>query len=96
MALSMTIQDVKKIADLARLELTHEELELYAGQLSNILAYVNQLQELDTKDVPITAQVTGLSNVFREDVVTECEVKREILGQAPDRDGDGVKVKSVF
>ena len=93
----MTQEEVQKIARLARLELTSEELGKYAKQLSNILEFVNTLQELDTKDVEITAQVTGLTNVFREDVVVEPGSSRDdLLSQVPELENGGVKVKSVF
>lgn len=92
----MTIDEVKKIAGLARLELTNEELERYAGQLTMILEYVAKLNEVDTGDVPITSQVTGLSNVFREDAVQIYAVRDQLLAQAPEMEDGGVKVKSVF
>ena len=93
----MTQEEVQKIARLARLELTSEELGKYAKQLSNILEFVNTLQELDTKDVEITAQVTGLTNVFREDVVVEPGSSHDdLLSQVPELENGGVKVKSVF
>ena len=55
-------KEVKKIADLARLELTDKELETYGSQMSDILGYVDQLQEVDVTDIQPTAQVTGLEN----------------------------------
>lgn len=92
----MTIDEVKKIAELARIDITNEELERYAEQLSSILGYVAKLNEVNTDDVPITSQVNGLSNVFREDVVEECAVRGELLVEAPAMEGEGVKVRSVF
>lgn len=92
----MNKSDVQKIAQLARLELTDEELEKYADQLTQILQYVNTLQEVDTAQVEITAQVTGQTNVVRDDVIEECTVRHELLNQAPEKEGDGVKVKRVF
>ena len=93
----MTKKDVQKIAHLARLELTEDEVEKFTGQLSGILEYIDQLNEVNTDDVEITAQVTGLSNVFRKDEVEKCAVQAELLAQAPEVDEDeGVKVKSVF
>lgn len=92
----MTTEEIKKIARLARLELTDKELSQYAHQLTGILEYVRQLQEVDTTDVPITTGVTQLVNVWREDVVDECVYKDKLLAQAPEHEGSGVKVKSVF
>ncbi len=99
----MTKSDVQKIAELARISLASEELERYAGELSSILGYIAKLNEVNTDDVPITSQVTGLSNIFREDIVEECNQKDELIAQAclsgrqaQDTEDRGVKVKSVF
>lgn len=67
----MTRAQVKKLADLARLELTDEELDRFAQQLGAILGYVKQLGEVDVTGVEPTSQVTGLQNVLRDDVVDE-------------------------
>ena len=91
-------EEIKKIADLARLELTDKELETYGSQLSDILGYVDQLQEVDVTGVEPTAQVTGLENIMREDTVEDWP-KDEVesaLAQAPDREGRFVKVKRVL
>ncbi len=91
-------KEVKKIADLARLELTDKELETYGSQMSDILGYVDQLQEVDVTDIQPTAQVTGLENVMREDIAEswpEDEVE-SALGQAPEREGKFIKVKRVL
>jgi len=60
-------EEVRKIAELARLNLTDDEVALYAGQLSNVLQYFQRLQELDTSQIPPTASVLPLKNVFRAD-----------------------------
>ncbi|MEK9159178.1 MAG: Asp-tRNA(Asn)/Glu-tRNA(Gln) amidotransferase subunit GatC [Patescibacteria group bacterium] len=65
--MKLTKEQVEKIAQLARLQLTEEEMERYAGQLTEILNYVDVLKELDTTGVPETSQVTGLTNVTRKD-----------------------------
>lgn len=92
----MTKQEVRKIASLARLEITQEEAEIYAKQLTSILEYVSQLNQVDTQGVLPTLQVGGLVNVFREDSVEECKVRDKLLEQASDVLEGGVKVKSVF
>ncbi len=91
-------QEIKKIADLARLELTDKELEIYGSQLSDVLGYVDQLQEVDVTGIEPTAQVTGLENVMREDTVEEWP-KDEVesaLAQAPSKEGKFIKVKRVL
>ena len=91
-------QQVEHIAVLARLELTEKEKEMFASQLSSILDYVEKLKEVDTDGVEETSQVTGLINSIRDDVVEEAplELKQGILSNAPDREDNLFKVKSVF
>lgn len=67
--MKLTQDDVRKLAQLARLNLSDEEVERFAGQLTDILDYVDMLKELDTEGVAETSQVTGLSNVARADEV---------------------------
>ncbi|MFA6550075.1 MAG: Asp-tRNA(Asn)/Glu-tRNA(Gln) amidotransferase subunit GatC [Candidatus Gracilibacteria bacterium] len=62
-------EEVKHIAKLARIRLTDEEIKKFSTQLTDILEYVKILEEVDTKDVEPTSQVTGLKDVTREDVV---------------------------
>jgi len=89
-------KEVEKIAKLARLELTDEEIKTYSEQLSDILGYVEQLQEVDTENVKITSQVTGLSNVLREDEVQGCDNPEELVDMAPESKDGLIKVKAVF
>lgn len=65
--MSLSHDDVRHIAKLARLSLSEEEVALFAGQLTSILGYVDMLREVDTTGVEATAQATGLNNVFRPD-----------------------------
>lgn len=90
-------QDLKHIAELARLRLTAEEEEKFGKQLESVLQYVEKLNEVDTKNVPITAQVSGLVDVVRADEQLDWD-REEIktaLGQA-DTENDYVKVKRVL
>lgn len=96
--MSLTREQVTHIADLARLELTDAEVETFTRQLSDILAYVDRLQTVDTSNVPPTTQVTGLHDVTRTDVVAACDqtVRQQIINNIPAREGDYIKVKTVF
>lgn len=67
--MKLTQDDVKKIAKLARVKLTPEEIERFTTQLTAILSYVELLGEVDTSGVPETSQVTGLTNVTRPDEI---------------------------
>ncbi|MBT6730913.1 Asp-tRNA(Asn)/Glu-tRNA(Gln) amidotransferase subunit GatC [Candidatus Peregrinibacteria bacterium] len=62
-------KDVRHIAKLARLSLSEEEVEKFSTELTSILDYLDNLQELDTDGVEPTAQVTGQHNSFREDAL---------------------------
>jgi len=91
-------KEIKYIAKLARLDLSEEELIKYGGQLSNILNYIDQLKEVDVKGVEPTAQVTGTTNVLREDKIKDWD-KEEIelaLKDAPEREERFIKVKRVI
>lgn len=69
--MKLTKEQVEKLAHLARLKLTDDEIERLSGELTDILDYVEMLGELDTDGVPETAQVTGLSNVVRKDEIDD-------------------------
>jgi aspartyl-tRNA(Asn)/glutamyl-tRNA(Gln) amidotransferase subunit C len=80
--------DVRHVADLARIELTAAEIDLFAGQLAAVLDYAAQLQAVDTTGVPPTATVLPLRSVMREDEVRPSLPVTQALANAPDqRDG---------
>jgi aspartyl-tRNA(Asn)/glutamyl-tRNA(Gln) amidotransferase subunit C len=76
---SLTPDQVRHIAKLARLRLTDDEVEKFAPQLTSIFQYVDLLSEVNTKNIEPTAHVTGLTNMFRDDVVTDQPVNPEAL-----------------
>lgn len=92
----ITIQDVEHVALLARLELNGEEKKIYARQLNAILEYAEMLKELDTSDVPPTAHVLPLQNVFREDRVGAHMPPEEVLANAPEREEQFFKVPKIL
>ncbi len=94
----LTTEEVKKIASLARLNLTEGEIEIYRGQLSSILDYVGQLKEVNTDGVEPTRQVSGLQNVTREDEVIPSSVDEHerIINQFPQKQDGLLKVRAVF
>ena len=91
-------EEVQHIANLARLELSEEEIEKYGSQLSDVLSYIDQLKEIDVMDTEPTAQVTGLENVMREDVAEDWneQEKQAALKQAPELEDNQYKVKRVL
>ena len=66
---TLTTTQVRHIAKLARLQLDDDEVERYTKELTSILGYVDQLQQVDTKNVEPLKQVTGLQGVMREDII---------------------------
>lgn len=87
---------INNVAELARLSLSSEEVRMYTAQFSNILEYMNKLHEVDTNDVVPTAQVTGLQNVLREDVVTDSFSQNIVTTLAPESRNGYVAVHAVF
>lgn len=81
--MSLSREDVKRIAELARLELTHDELDLFTRQLGDILTYVEQIRTLDTTGVTPTSQVLNRP-IDRDDVVDDTLTRSELLDNAPD------------
>ncbi|HYE86072.1 MAG TPA: Asp-tRNA(Asn)/Glu-tRNA(Gln) amidotransferase subunit GatC [Vicinamibacterales bacterium] len=80
---TLSRQDVQRIAELARLELTSDELDLFTRQLGDILSYVEQIRALDTTGVEPTSQVMNRP-VDRDDVPGATLTRSELLGNAPD------------
>ncbi|MEW6423468.1 MAG: Asp-tRNA(Asn)/Glu-tRNA(Gln) amidotransferase subunit GatC [Bacillota bacterium] len=91
----LTIKEVEHVALLARLELTAEEKKMYTRQLGDILEYAQKLNKLDTRDVPPTAHVLPLKNVFREDRTGEHLPPEKVLANAPDREGQFFRVPRI-
>ena len=90
-------EEVQHIAKLARLGLKEDEIKKFAKQLNDILDYMKLLEEVDTRDLPLTSQVTGLENVSREDSVERMCEKEELLGctELP-VERDQIRVKPVI
>jgi len=89
-------EEVGHIAKLARLKLTGEEVKMFCSQLSEVLEYMKVLNEVETRGVEPTAQVTGLENVFREDEVSPSLEPNEALSCAPAREGNFFKTGVVL
>jgi aspartyl-tRNA(Asn)/glutamyl-tRNA(Gln) amidotransferase subunit C len=94
--MSVSESDVRKIAKLARLRLSDDEVKLYGGQLGKILDSMAELAGVDTAAVPPTASVTGAVNALREDEPRPFEDREALLGQAPHREGPYFKVRKVI
>jgi len=79
----INLEEVDKIAHLAKLSFSNNERETLAVQLANIVEYMEKLDELDTSDVKPTSHVLDLKNVFREDIVENWLTQAEVLQNAP-------------
>ena len=94
----LTTAEIDHLANLAKLELSQEEKETYARELSGILAFVEQVKEVDTDGVAPTSHVTGLTGGERADVIVECDAqtRERLLDSAPKRVGNSIAVPPVF
>jgi aspartyl-tRNA(Asn)/glutamyl-tRNA(Gln) amidotransferase subunit C len=89
--------DVLKLAELARLELTDEEIEQYRNELSEILQYVELLHAVDVQGLKPTNQVTGLTNVTRKDEIVDYGyAPKELLRNVPQVQADNIKVNRMI
>lgn len=94
--MSLSLQDVEKIAGLARLALTEEEKSRYQEQLSAILDYAERLNELDTADVPPTASAVQLQSVMREDVIEPSLPIEDVLFNTIHQSQNQFKIQAVL
>ena len=94
--MSLSLQEVEHIAQLARLELTDEEKHRYREQLSAILDHVARLQELDTASIPPTSSVFGGKSRLRPDQSRPGLAAETLLKNAPDTAQGQFKIPPVF
>ena len=87
-------EQVLHVARLARLELTDEEVERMAGELSNVLGWVEQINELDLEGVPPTSHVVDVANAVRPDEPRPSLPREVALANAPERTEEGFLVPS--
>jgi aspartyl-tRNA(Asn)/glutamyl-tRNA(Gln) amidotransferase subunit C len=88
--------EVAHLAHLARLAVTEEELDRFAGQLDVILQAVARVGEVAADDIPPTSHTVPLTNVFRDDVVTPSVDRAEVLAAAPDVAEDRFRVPRIL
>lgn len=94
----MDKKTIHHIAKLSNLRVTDEELSRFAHELSSILAYVSELNTVDTAGTEATGHAVASSNVFRKDEAhgTDLELVAALVNAAPDKDGGYVKVKAIL
>jgi aspartyl-tRNA(Asn)/glutamyl-tRNA(Gln) amidotransferase subunit C len=94
--MKLSREEVLHIARLARLGLTEEDVDRLREQLSNILENFEVLKQVDTTDVPPTAQSIPLQNITKDDKVKPSLPQEQILANAPRKDGEYFRVKAVL
>ncbi|MBM5826377.1 MAG: Asp-tRNA(Asn)/Glu-tRNA(Gln) amidotransferase subunit GatC [Cyanobacteria bacterium M_surface_10_m2_119] len=92
----ISADDVRKVAQLARLDLPEEKITTYTSQLERILDYVAHLEAVDTEGVPPTTRAVEVVNVTRRDQVEATPVREKLLNQAPQREGDFFRVPRIL
>ena len=92
----ITKEEVKKVANLARLELNENEIKSHAEQLEKILEYIKQLEKIDTFDVAGTTRAIEVINVFRKDKKINSDCTEELLELGPSREDKYFKVPKII
>lgn len=92
----LTTDDVRHIAKLAAMRVDDSKLEEMRRQLSDILTHFQRLQEIDTDGLEPTSHTTDANTVLRDDAVSEALQRDDILSNAPDPDGEFVRVRPVL
>jgi len=92
----ITEEQVKKVAELARLKLDNNAVKHHAKQIEKILDYINQLEKVDTNGVPSTTRAIEVINVLRADINNKFENRDELLNLAPAREKDFFKVPKII
>lgn len=94
--MAITADEVKHVAQLAKLEFTDDELQMFAGQMDDIIKMVQQLSEVDTTGVPVTSTVAEAKNVMREDKVIKGTDRETLMHNVPQKDRGFVKVPAII
>ncbi|HJN65800.1 MAG: Asp-tRNA(Asn)/Glu-tRNA(Gln) amidotransferase subunit GatC [Pirellulales bacterium] len=94
--MGLSREDVIKVAQLARLELSEAEIAALTSQLGDVLTYIEQLSKLDTEGVEPMAHAVEMVNVLAEDVIEESFDREQILSNAPSRDDTCYRVPPVL
>ena len=93
---SITIDEVKHIAKLSKLDIPDNEIEFYREEMDKILVHFNKLSDVDTEGVEPITHVLDMVNVMREDKVKPSLDQKEILENAPDTHGNYIKVPNIL
>tara|TARA_Y100000589_G_C26576987_1_gene396832 strand:+ start:190 stop:483 length:294 start_codon:yes stop_codon:yes gene_type:complete len=89
-------EEVSKVAQLAKLKLNEDEIDNHASQIEKILEYINQLEKIDTTNVPCTTRAIEVINNFRSDINKKYKNRDDILNLAPAKEDDFFKVPKII
>ena len=92
----ITKEEVKKVAQLARLELNEDEINNHADQLEKILGYIKQLEKINTNNIACTTRAIEVVNVLREDIQKDYVNSEDLLNLAPSREDQFFKVPKII
>lgn len=95
---NLTKEDILHIAKLGNLTLNEKEIEMFKKQLSSVIDYINKLQEVDTKNIEPSSQITGLTDVFRDDKIDDQRTltSDQALANTKSKEGNLFKVKAIL
>ena len=95
---NLTTEDILHIAKLGNLTLTKEEIEIFKKQLSSVIEYIGKLQEINTEKVEPSSQITGLTDVLREDKIDDKRTlaPNQALANTKSKEGNLFKVKAIL
>ena len=96
MAEKITDETIEYVSILAKLELSDEEREQAKTDMSRMLEYINKLGELNTEDVEPMSHVFPVENVFREDMITNSDIREQLLSNAPEQKDGMFMVPKTF
>lgn len=94
--MAITMKDVEYVAKLAKLKLSREEKRKFQKELDKVIRYIDQLNQVDTENVPPTSHVVPMQNVLREDKVKPSLTQDEALANAPDKKDGHFRVPKVI
>lgn len=94
---NITISDVLKLARLSKISLSEDELKEFNDEINEIINYIDQLASVDVKGLTPTDQVTGLTNVTRNDEIIDYGISTDqLLKNVPQKEANQIKVKRVL
>jgi len=89
-------EQVKHVAELAKLEFTPDQLEMFTGQLEKIIGMFEELSKVDTTGVPVTSQVNDRRNALRDDVAVQSNQRQALLANAPETAEGLIRVPTII